>query len=74
MGKKRKSYENGCQFARCEVCHDDIPIEFYFAKGEKLFCSNCYSEYVVQSKRPPMLKLSKGYYAEGDLNITLGYD
>ena len=74
MEKKRKSYESGCLFAQCKVCHDDIPIEFYFGKGERLVCSNCYSEYVILSKRPLMLKLSKGYYAEGDLNMALGYD
>ena len=74
MGKTQKSNESGCLLVRCEVCHEDIAIEFYFGKGERLFCSNCYSEYVLQSKRPVLLALSRAYSAEGDLNMALGYD
>ena len=66
MGKKSRQYESGTRFGRCELCNNEIPIEFYFDKGEVVICSDCSSEYIIQSLRPVRLMLVDEDYEDDD--------
>ncbi|MBC8316815.1 MAG: hypothetical protein H8E41_02850 [Desulfobulbaceae bacterium] len=51
MGKRSKKYEES-RFGRCEECRGSIPIEFYYEKGDSVFCDECSSEYIIKSRSP----------------------
>ena len=71
MGKRNKQYENQTRFGRCEICNNEIPIEFYFDKGEVVFCNECSSEYIIKSLRPVRLMLiNEDYGDDGYLEMA----
>ncbi len=65
MGKKRRSYEQEARFARCDVCYGEIPIEFYFAKGEVVVCSECDTEYILDCRQPVILSMFENSFDDG---------
>ena len=50
-------------FARCEVCLDYLPIEYYFTSGDTIVCRECETEYTLVSVHPVKLTMnSQGYH------------
>jgi DNA-directed RNA polymerase subunit RPC12/RpoP len=52
MGKISKHTDKHIKFYKCEVCLKNIPIEYYFTVGDSITCTDCGTEYVLQSKSP----------------------
>ena len=74
MGTKSRRHEKESRFGRCEICNAEIPIEFYFAKGEVIFCSECSSEYVIQSLKPIVLTLVTEDFEKEDVEKEMSFD
>lgn len=56
MGKRSRRYENEVRSRRCEICHDDVELEFYLERGDIVTCGNCGTEYLIRSLQPLRLK------------------
>lgn len=57
MGRKSRHFDEDERFARCGVCHEDIIIEFYQDSGDVVYCDECDSKYLLQSRDPIRLSL-----------------
>nr|MBF0221112.1 hypothetical protein [Desulfobulbaceae bacterium] len=73
MEKRSRSYENESRFARCEICYGEIPIEFYFGKGEVVVCSECDTEYILEERHPLVLTMVVDRYDDENFE-GLEYD
>ncbi len=66
MGKRSRQFEEEERFVRCEVCEEDIVVEFYIDSGDLISCEECGSEFIVKSRDPLMLFLLEDEYDEYD--------
>ena len=73
MGQKSSRYEEEVRFYRCDNCGNNIPVEFYYDQDDTLFCDDCSSEYMIQSRRPLRLILLEEDY-DGDFYGDLDFD
>ncbi|WP_319549777.1 hypothetical protein [Desulfogranum marinum] len=66
MGKFNKHRVDNYRFGKCEICRQDIPIDYYFSKGDLIMCSECGTEYILTSKSPVKLSIAEGSYGPDD--------
>ena len=64
MGKRNRQFEEEERFVMCEVCEEDIVIEFYVDKGDLVGCEECGSEFIVKSRDPVRLFLLDNEFDE----------
>ena len=57
MGKRSRQFEEDERFAKCHVCHEAIAIEYYLDRDDVVYCDECDSEYVLQSRDPVRISL-----------------
>lgn len=80
MGKKKRHTDEEERFVECEVCEEEIAIEYYMDRGDLITCEECGSDYILKSRNPMILSLQEDdeeyeddYYDEDDYFIQ-GYD
>ncbi len=66
MGKRNKRFEEEVKFGRCELCGNEIGIEFYYDKGDIIFCNECSAEYKLKSRHPLHIELVDADYDDND--------
>lgn len=66
MAKSSKQQNERVKYFKCEVCLKDIPIEYYFTPGDSIICTDCNTEYVLQSKSPLELTRQEVDYSRLD--------
>lgn len=66
MDKLNRQQQDRERFGKCEICLENIPIEFYFSKGDSIVCYECGTEYVLKSKSPVKLAITEGNYDPDD--------
>ena len=66
MGKRNKQYEEEQQIVECRVCDGTIPLEFYVARGDMIYCDECGAEYIIKSRNPVRLFLLEEEFDEED--------
>lgn len=72
MGKRSRKYEES-RFGSCEVCSGGIAIEFYYDKGDSVFCDECSSEYIIKSRTPiKLIRIEEDN--EGDFYGDLSFE
>ena len=72
MGKRSRSYEEEVRFGACDLCENDIAIDFYHDRGDSIFCDDCSAEYLIKSRKPLRLMLIEEDYDDdfyGDLDF-----
>ena len=62
MGKRSRQFEEEERFVRCEVCHEEIIIDYYLDREDVVCCEGCDSEFVIKSRNPTILFLLDGDY------------
>ena len=73
MSKRNKRYEEEVRFGICDICDNEIPIEFYCARGDSIFCEECSAEYLIKSLRPLRLMLLEADY-DDDFYMDLDFN
>ncbi len=66
MGKLNKQHQDRERFGKCEICLENIPIEFISVSVIRLFAIECGTEYVLKSKTPVKLAITEGNYDPDD--------
>lgn len=66
MGKRSGQFEEEERFVRCDVCDEDIAIDFYLDTGDEVCCDECDSVYVIKSLDPITLFLLGDEYDDND--------
>ena len=56
MGKRSRRFEDE-RFVRCNVCSENLAIDFFLDIGDLVYCKKCDSEYVLKNRNPIMLSL-----------------
>lgn len=70
MGKNDGKRDDRVKYFKCEVCLKLIPIEYYFTLGDSIMCTECSSEYLLQSKSPLELTRKTVDYSTYDYDDT----
>jgi|GEM_PF-846486 len=66
MAKLKKRQMSEEKFGKCEICLGNIPVEYYFTKGDEIVCYECGTEYTLVSKNPVKLEMIGDYYEQDD--------
>lgn len=66
MGKFNKHQDDRERLAKCEICLEYIPIEYYFGEGDAVVCYECGTEYILTSRNPIKLAITEGRYDDDD--------
>ena len=68
------------QFVECEVCQEEIAIDYFMDSGDLVACEECGSDYILKSRVPITLDLQEedddyddDYFDEDDY-FNQGYD
>lgn len=72
MGKRSKRYEEEMRLGKCDLCDNDICIDFYYDRGDTIFCDDCSAEYLIKCRQPLRLILLDEEYDDdfyGDLDF-----
>ncbi len=80
MGKKKRHNDQEERFVECEVCEEEITIEYFMDRGDLITCEECDSNYILKSRNPIILSLQEeeedyddDYFDEDDY-FNQGYD
>ncbi|WP_319549088.1 hypothetical protein [Desulfogranum marinum] len=74
MTKKKHHTVDAERFAKCQICLNNIPVEYYFNKGDEIICYECGTEYTLISKSPVKLEMSGDYYEQDDYFGEMHFD
>lgn len=61
MGKFNKHQTDRERFAKCDICLEYIPVEYYFSKGDLITCYECGTDYTLISKDPVRISMLESY-------------
>lgn len=74
MAKNTKHREDREMYGKCMICLGNIPVEYYFAKGDEIICYECGTEYTLLSKNPVKLEMSGELYDLDDFDGEFRFD